>query len=38
MMTDYAKGYKKVPFDGTEENLYLWTTALPQHTIASKQY
>jgi hypothetical protein len=27
-MTDYAKGVKKVPFDGTKENLYLWTTQL----------
>jgi hypothetical protein len=27
-MTDYAKGVKKVPFDGTKENFYLWTTQL----------
>jgi hypothetical protein len=27
-MTDYAKGVKKVYFDGTKENLYLWTTQL----------
>jgi hypothetical protein len=23
-----AKGVKKVPFDGTQENFYLWTTQL----------
>jgi hypothetical protein len=27
-MTDYAKGVNKVPFDGTNENFYLWTTQL----------
>jgi hypothetical protein len=27
-MSDYAKGVKKVPFDGTKENFYLWTTQL----------
>jgi hypothetical protein len=27
-MIDYAKGAKKVPFDGTKENFYLWTTQL----------
>jgi hypothetical protein len=27
-MSDYAKGVKKVPFDGTHENFYLWTTQL----------
>jgi hypothetical protein len=27
-MSDYAKGVKKVPFDGTKESLYLWTTLL----------
>jgi hypothetical protein len=27
-MSDYAKGAKKVPFDGTKENFYLWTTQL----------
>jgi hypothetical protein len=27
-MADYAKGVKKVPFDGTQENFYLWTTQL----------
>jgi hypothetical protein len=27
-MSDYAKGVKKVPFDGTKENFYLWTTHL----------
>jgi hypothetical protein len=25
-MSDYAKGVKKVPFDGTKEFFYLWTT------------
>jgi hypothetical protein len=27
-MSDYAKGVKKVPFDGTKENFYLWTTQM----------
>jgi hypothetical protein len=27
-MSDYAIGVKKVPFDGTHENFYLWTTQL----------
>jgi hypothetical protein len=27
-MSDYAKGVKKVHFDGTHENLYLWTTQI----------
>jgi hypothetical protein len=27
-MVDYAKGVKKVPFDGTKGNFYLWTTQL----------
>jgi hypothetical protein len=27
-MSDYAKGVKKVPFDGTHEKFYLWTTQL----------
>jgi hypothetical protein len=27
-MSDYAQGAKKVPFDGTEENFYLWKTQL----------
>jgi hypothetical protein len=27
-MSNYAKGVKKVPFDGNKENLYLWTTQL----------
>jgi hypothetical protein len=27
-MSEYAKGVKKVPFDGTKENFYLWTTQL----------
>jgi hypothetical protein len=34
MMTDYAKGVKKVPFDGTKENFYLLT----QNIIANKKY
>jgi hypothetical protein len=25
-MSDYAKGVKKVPFDGTHAKFYLWTT------------
>jgi hypothetical protein len=28
IMADYAKGLKKVPFDGTQESFYLWTTQL----------
>jgi hypothetical protein len=28
IMADYAKGVKKVPFDGTHQNFYLWTTQL----------
>jgi hypothetical protein len=28
IMADYAEGVKKVPFDGTQENFYLWTTQL----------
>jgi hypothetical protein len=28
IMAGYAKGVKKVPFDGTQENFYLWTTQL----------
>jgi hypothetical protein len=28
IMADYAKGVKKVPFDGTQEIFYLWTTQL----------
>jgi hypothetical protein len=28
IMADYAKGVKKVPFDGTQENFYPWTTQL----------
>jgi hypothetical protein len=27
-MSDYAKGVKKVPFDGAHENLYRWNTQL----------
>jgi hypothetical protein len=27
-MSDYATGVKRVPFDGTHENFYLWTTQL----------
>jgi hypothetical protein len=27
-MLDYVKGVKKVPFDSTKENFYLWTTQL----------
>jgi hypothetical protein len=27
-MADNAKGVKKVPVDGTQENFYLWTTQL----------
>jgi hypothetical protein len=27
-MSDYAKGVKKVLFEGTHENFYLWTTQL----------
>jgi hypothetical protein len=27
-MSDYAKGVKKVPIDGTKEYIYLWTTQL----------
>jgi hypothetical protein len=27
-MSDYAKGVNKVPFDGTKEYVYLWTTQL----------
>jgi hypothetical protein len=27
-MSDYAKGVKKVQFDGTHENFYLWTNQL----------
>jgi hypothetical protein len=27
-MSDYAKEVKKVPFDGTKESFYLWTTQL----------
>jgi hypothetical protein len=26
--SDYAKGFKKVPFDGTKEYFLLWTTRL----------
>jgi hypothetical protein len=27
-MSNFGKGVKKVPFDGTKENIYLWTTQL----------
>jgi hypothetical protein len=27
-MTDYFKGVKKVPYDGTKESFYHWTTQL----------
>jgi hypothetical protein len=27
-LSEYAKGVKKVPFDGTKENFYLWTPQL----------